>query len=419
MRTNLSALQKPIALGNNVPSKRKIAMAIFTLLVTSNGAAFAQPAVEPIEVEIDKIVVAAADGVDVNLSRPLEIRAKTLITNGAGAVFFGDDVLGARSDRQLKNAPYIATAITEKVQVLRDGNELRQATSKRQYRDAAGRTRDETLGTNGEVTAVRINDSTENGFVYVLKPNSKTATKLSSGGSLTQMVSGLDPLIQQKVYSALGNLKSSGVDAGTTTTTGTGTLGDPKITVMRVEGASGANSLLQGKTGEALIMERTGERKFVFKHSGDGALLGSDRVKTIVLKRDGIGGMDTSNLDAQASEILAGAMRDSSFAKTAVKSSLGSRDFSGVRADGTLSTYTIPANAVGNQQPIVVSEESWTSADLKLVVYSKRSDPRQGNTIYRLENIQRVEQPLSLFTVPADYKVIEPTVSVNRTMLKK
>jgi hypothetical protein len=38
---------------------------------------------------------------------------------------------------------------------------------------------------------------------------------------------------------------------------------------------------------------------------------------------------------------------------------------------------------------------------------SRRSDPRFGETVYRLTNIQRSEQPASLFEVPPDYTVAE------------
>jgi hypothetical protein len=395
---------------------RKLAALIGAIFATAAATSYAQEIID--EVEIEKIVVAAADTPDATATRSLIIKSGSMHSGGAGTVFFGDDMIGARSDRQLKNAPYSATAVTEKVQVLRDGNELRQTTSKRLYRDAAGRTRDETMNANGEVTAVRINDLQESGAVYQLKPAGKTATKLNLGLGLGQALSGLDPLLQQKVNEALGKLKATGGAEGSTTT-GTGTLEDPKITVTRVEGAGGTNSHMQGKMGEVLILERKGESKVITRSTGDGAAPESNRVKTVIVKRGGPVEIDTNSLGSHASEMLAGVMRDSSFAKTAVKSSLGSRDFSGVRAEGTLSTYTIPANAIGNQQPITVSDEIWKSPDLKLVVYSRRSDPREGDTIYRLENIQRVEQPLNLFAVPADYKIVEPSVSINRSSIAK
>ena len=63
-------------------------------------------------------------------------------------------------------------------------------------------------------------------------------------------------------------------------------------------------------------------------------------------------------------------------------------------------THTIPAGEIGNEKPIVIVTEVWTSPDLKTVVYSKRSDPRMGEQIFKLTNITRAEPDASLFTVP-------------------
>lgn len=84
---------------------------------------------------------------------------------------------------------------------------------------------------------------------------------------------------------------------------------------------------------------------------------------------------------------------------------LGMQDIEGVSARGTRTTRTIPAGAEGNEQPIVVTTETWHANDLGIVVLSKSTDPRSGTTEHRLTNIQRVEQDPALFRVPADYKV--------------
>jgi hypothetical protein len=86
---------------------------------------------------------------------------------------------------------------------------------------------------------------------------------------------------------------------------------------------------------------------------------------------------------------------------------LGTKEIEGVKADGTRVTVTIAAGAIGNQAPIEIVSERWFSPDLQAVVYSRRSDPRFGETIYRLTNIVRAEPPAELFQVPPDYKVEE------------
>jgi hypothetical protein len=88
--------------------------------------------------------------------------------------------------------------------------------------------------------------------------------------------------------------------------------------------------------------------------------------------------------------------------------SLGTRDIEGVMAEGTRVTVTIPAGAIGNQAAIDIVNERWYSPELQTVVLSRRSDPRFGETMYRLTNIVRAEPAAELFQVPADYRVEQP-----------
>jgi hypothetical protein len=87
--------------------------------------------------------------------------------------------------------------------------------------------------------------------------------------------------------------------------------------------------------------------------------------------------------------------------------SLGKQMIEGVEAEGTRSTITIPAGRIGNDRPLKIVSERWFAPELKIVVLSKHSDPFAGENVYRLTNIRRDEPALSLFTVPADYRVME------------
>lgn len=91
---------------------------------------------------------------------------------------------------------------------------------------------------------------------------------------------------------------------------------------------------------------------------------------------------------------------------------LGSQTIEGVVAQGHRVTRTIPAGQIGNQQPIVITTETWYSPDLHVLVMSTSSDPRMGETTYKLTNIQRSEPAASLFQVPDDYTIKEPQVHV-------
>jgi len=89
------------------------------------------------------------------------------------------------------------------------------------------------------------------------------------------------------------------------------------------------------------------------------------------------------------------------------KQSLGTQSVSGVNAEGTRITRTIPAGQIGNDKAIQIVSERWFSADLQMVVKSTHSDPRFGTSTYTLTNIQRSEPAAALFAVPSDYTVKE------------
>jgi hypothetical protein len=85
---------------------------------------------------------------------------------------------------------------------------------------------------------------------------------------------------------------------------------------------------------------------------------------------------------------------------------LGTRQIEGVKATGRRTTAIIPTNRVGNDRPITITDERWESPELRLVVYSRFSDPRTGVVEFRLTGINRTEPRADLFTVPPEYTVI-------------
>jgi len=86
---------------------------------------------------------------------------------------------------------------------------------------------------------------------------------------------------------------------------------------------------------------------------------------------------------------------------------LGTQVIQGVNATGTRTTRTIPAGSAGNDRAIQVVTETWYSPDLQVTVMSKTDDPRMGESVYTLTNVNRAEPDASLFQVPADYKVTQ------------
>jgi hypothetical protein len=82
---------------------------------------------------------------------------------------------------------------------------------------------------------------------------------------------------------------------------------------------------------------------------------------------------------------------------------LQDRVIEGVLASGVRRTTTIASGAIGNERPITVVSEEWTSPDLQILVMTDRTDPRVGRSTYRLLKIVRSDPDPALFQVPADY----------------
>jgi len=82
---------------------------------------------------------------------------------------------------------------------------------------------------------------------------------------------------------------------------------------------------------------------------------------------------------------------------------LGERKVNGETAAGSRVEATIPAGAIGNEQPIKVSAEQWYGKKLQVVVEATYRDPRTGETRYKLRDIRRTEPDARLFRVPDNY----------------
>jgi hypothetical protein len=84
---------------------------------------------------------------------------------------------------------------------------------------------------------------------------------------------------------------------------------------------------------------------------------------------------------------------------------LGQKTIEGVECSGKRDTITISAGQIGNEQPVVIVTETWTSPAIGAVVQSSTTDPRFGQTTYQLLHLELGEQPLDLFELPAGYQI--------------
>jgi len=98
-----------------------------------------------------------------------------------------------------------------------------------------------------------------------------------------------------------------------------------------------------------------------------------------------------------------------------VKESLGSQMIEGVAAEGTRVTHTIPAGSMGNEKPVEITYERWSSKELYLDVLIKSVDPRSGESTQQMTKISRGEPDPALFEMPSDYTVKEFTLGAIRS----
>jgi len=256
--------------------------------------------------------------------------------------------------KSVPNAPYQGEAVTESVMTLADGNRIVKKTATRVYRDGAGRTRKETLGPDGQVTSVFITDPVGK-TNYTLDPATQTASHLAVY-FFTHTSS--EPAV------AGGTIAHAGVPPGGGT-----------VTVSTSSGAGAAT--WTAATGTATGTTQAREvQKSVIVTAGEGGVF----------------------------KIVEGV----NLAMDLVKEDLGEQTIEGVLAKGTRTTTTIPAGALDNEQPIRIVSEEWISSDLQVLVMTKHSDPRVGETTYRLVHLTRTEPDKSLFELPAGYTIRTP-----------
>jgi len=259
----------------------------------------------------------------------------------------GRVIKGGRLLSPVTGAPYSATITTETVQTLSDGTHITQNTTGTVARDSEGRTRqDAPLPLIGNLSAANAPH-----LVFIQDPVGQMSYTLDLTNKTAQKMAAIPP-------PAAADASGPGVVAkekylvrmGTAGTVSTGGPVAPPMQIALPDSPAAA--------GPGVMMFQ----------------------KTII--------------------------GDNGFAK-ATTEDLGSQSMQGVTVTGTRTTRTIPKGQIGNDAPISIVTEVWTSPDLQTVVYSKRTDPRMGEQTFQLTNITRSEPDPSLFTVPAGFTVTD------------
>jgi hypothetical protein len=102
---------------------------------------------------------------------------------------------------------------------------------------------------------------------------------------------------------------------------------------------------------------------------------------------------------------IAGQVSDSNLKPSSKREKLEGKMIAGVNADGTRITTTFPVNSLGNDRPITIVRETWTSPDLNITLYTVTQDPRSGTQSTEVTSLERSEPDATLFDPPADYEI--------------
>lgn len=84
---------------------------------------------------------------------------------------------------------------------------------------------------------------------------------------------------------------------------------------------------------------------------------------------------------------------------------LGKSTIQGIEVLGARITQTIPAGKIGNDQPLVTTQETWEAPSFGLTLRSVQDDPRTGTTTRELVNLTQGEPDPALFQPPDGYDI--------------
>jgi hypothetical protein len=258
----------------------------------------------------------------------------------------------------VKGKPYSARSITESTQTLADGNRITERNESVIYRDSEGRTRlEQKLNGIGAfqpgepVTMINIHDPV-GGKSYTLDPAERIAREMPQ----FKMAIAHDQLLE-----------------------------DQKIELGRV----------------------TGEARAVFDVAVPPpvtAPVGAGTASVTVIQRAG-GDGDARVFTRAQRGVVVSPFPEGTVGAYEPAEDLGEQVLEGLLVKGTRMTDTIPAGTIGNDRQIDIVTERWYSEEIDAMVLERYSDPRFGETSYKLVNVVRGEPSPDLFQVPQGYEI--------------
>jgi hypothetical protein len=264
---------------------------------------------------------------------------------------------GAQLDREriVQGAPYCADAIHETVRVLADGNRITQRQTSRQCRDGQGRTRQE-ISTTGGRANVFLRDPVAH-EAWMLDADRKLAVRLDAARIAADAG-------QPRAWDRL-----IGWGHG---------VGERILHTFRRAGPD-ATAESRPEPGPLPQLQP-------FEHVPMAGMSAPIMLHTRLIGPRGPG---TTTL-------------------------LPVETIDGLRADGKRTVWTIAAGRIGNEKPITITNEVWSSPELGITLRTRDVDPVVGEASFRVQNVTRGEPQPDLFKVPAEFAKVSPPAEMMR-----
>jgi hypothetical protein len=260
-------------------------------------------------------------------------------------------------ERVVQGAPYCADAVHEAVQVLADGNRIVHRQVSRQCRDGQGRTRQEVATRGGRVN-VFVRDPVAH-EAWMIEADRRLAVRLDMP---RQPLLGPEPRVWERFIDWGHQLRDK---------LRWSSPAEPAATPAPAPAGMGAEPV-----------------RFSM-HGGPVELGGMPPPIALHARLLGPRGPGTTTL-------------------------LPGESIEGLRADGKRTSWTIEAGRIGNEKPISIVNEVWSSPELGITLRTRDVDPVVGEAAFTVRNVVRGEPDAQLFKVPADFAKVSPPDLVMR-----
>lgn len=131
----------------------------------------------------------------------------------------------------------------------------------------------------------------------------------------------------------------------------------------------------------------------------------SSEDSTVITPAPALDSLATTAAATPASISVPGRTSEAGLKVDTVREDLGTQLMQGLKVTGTRTTRTVPVDYLGNDAPLVSTEERWVATDFHVVVRDVRDDPQIGKSTTELTEFTAGEPDASLFQTPSGYEV--------------